>query len=282
MSIKRTISSLGIHACRKSFGLLGIHRAAALSAQIVESLAPIRTIDTAHGSLKFFCPGAVPLWRAETLLTKEPETVEWIDTFGLDDVFWDIGANVGVYSLYAALKPRARVVAFEPAAVNAYVLNRNIEVNGFDDRVVSLCLAFADTTCLDSFYMATTAVGGALHGFAQPVDYQGKPFKATFRQGILGFTIDEFVERFHPPFPNHIKIDVDGIEDRIIAGAERTLADQRVQSVLVELETDRPESCQAVIKRLDRCGLRLTSRKHAAIFDSGPFSAAFNHIFVRT
>ena len=37
------------------------------------------------------------------LLTKEPGTIAWIEGFTEDDVFWDVGANVGLYSLYAGI-----------------------------------------------------------------------------------------------------------------------------------------------------------------------------------
>lgn len=281
MSIKKKILEVAIRTLQKGVGVSGVHNAAVVSAQIAEQLTPVRKVDTPAGSLSFFCPGRIPLWRAETLLTKEPETIEWIDGFASEDVFWDIGANIGVYSLYAALKPGIRVLAFEPAAVNAYVLNRNIEINNLDDRVSWFGIAFADITGLDQFHMSTTAMGGALHGYAESVDSQGKPFSAVFRQGALGFTIDEFVDRFHPPFPSHIKIDVDGIEHRIVAGAEKTLKDSRVRSVLIELDAERDECRRNVCDRLQDAGLRLIARKHASMFDSGAFATTFNYIFAR-
>ena len=43
-------------------------------------------------------------WRVRTILDKEPDTIEWIDNFSIDNndnfIFWDIGANIGLYSLY--------------------------------------------------------------------------------------------------------------------------------------------------------------------------------------
>jgi len=88
--------------------LLGEHRNAAILAHVVESLSPAITVDTPLGALKMHCPGELPVFRANTLLTKEPETIAWIDTFEPGETLWDIGANVGVYSLYAGLKPACR------------------------------------------------------------------------------------------------------------------------------------------------------------------------------
>src|SRR5207247_11216921 len=126
-----------------------------------------------------------------------------------------IGANVGVYSLYAGLR-KLKVLAFEPSAPNYYVLNRNIEINGLDERVSAYCIAFNDRTRIDSFYMANTELGGALNSFGDQVDWQGNPLRSAMKQAMLGFTIDDFIHRFQVDFPNHIKIDVDGIENRII------------------------------------------------------------------
>jgi hypothetical protein len=53
-------------------------------------------------TIKFFAPTPLLRLRAEQLLTKEPETIAWLDGLGPDDVLWDVGANVGMFSLYAA------------------------------------------------------------------------------------------------------------------------------------------------------------------------------------
>ena len=57
-------------------------------------------------------------------------------------VFWDIGANIGVLTLYAAMRGDLKVWAFEPAAVNYYNLVANCELNGLERRVRCLQLGF--------------------------------------------------------------------------------------------------------------------------------------------
>lgn len=282
MPIRRTAFNFAMRLLKQGLRLLGKRREALISAHLVEHLSPVVTIETKMGRLKFYCPGAIPLWRAATLSTKEPETIEWIDTFKQGDIFWDIGANVGIYSLYAALKPDVCVLAFEPAVVNCYALNRNIEINRLDGMVTSFCLAFSNTTCLDHLYMESTKIGGALHGFAEAVDWQGKAFKASFKQGTLGYSIDDFVEQFDPPFPNHIKIDVDGIEEKIIEGAKRTISDNRLRSLLVELDSNRTDKCGNVIELLESARMRLYAKKHGPMVDTGQFSSIYNYIFVRS
>jgi FkbM family methyltransferase len=281
MSLKMRLFQSASKALKAGIGLLGQHTSAMVSANLVELLSPIITIDTRLGVVRFHCAGNIPLLRAETLLTKEPETIEWIDTFSDGDVFWDIGANVGVYSLYAALKPNIRVLAYEPAACNYYVLNKNIEINRMDERIESFCIAFNDNSRLDYFYMGSTELGSSMHSFEKAVDWKGNAMSATFKQAMIGFTIDQFVEQFHPAFPNHIKIDVDGNEDKIISGAQKTLSDRRLKSLLIELDINNTEYCGNVTAQLEKAGLVLQSKRHAPMFDHTEFASVYNHIFVR-
>ena len=64
-------------------------------------------------NLRFYTPNRINFYRIKTFSTKEPETLEWMDGFQKDKVFWDIGANIGLYSIYAALKhPNIEIVSF--------------------------------------------------------------------------------------------------------------------------------------------------------------------------
>lgn len=241
----------------------------------------IETVATPRGSIAFYCLGDTARWRARELMTKEPETIEWIDHFSDGDVFWDVGANIGVYALYAAIRHSIRVFAFEPSAANYYLLNRNIELNRLDANVRAYCVAFSDRNAADALNMVATGFGKALSSFGVPVDPFGKQFEPRFKQGMIGFSIDDFVARFNPPFPNHLKIDVDGIEDRIIEGATATLADRRVRSLSIELDEARPDYTGSIIGRIRAAGLMLTTKRHAEMFEGGPYQSIYNYQFHR-
>ena len=241
----------------------------------------IETIPTSRGNIIFYCLDDLPLWRARTLLTKEPETIEWIDQFLPGDVYWDIGANIGIYALYAAINHQIRVLAFEPSAANYLLLNRNIEINGLSDQIQAFAIAFSDRTTLDVLHMQSTGFGGALSSFAVPVENDGQTFVAKFRQGMIGFTIDDFIRDFNPPFPNHLKIDVDGIEDRIILGAAQTLADPRLKTLSIELDAGRLDYVAEVTAKLTAAGLQLTSKRRSGMFDGGPYQNVYNYQFLR-
>jgi len=280
MSVKQNALNIASRLIKKTISVVGGSRASQISAHLAEYLSPCVSQNTAFGPIKFFCPGKLPEWRAQTLLTKEPETLEWIGTFKDADILWDIGANVGVYSLYAAIKGHT-VLSFEPSPSNYYLLSRNIEINKFDNKISAYCIAFNDITKLDVFFIANTALGGALNSFGEAVDWQGKPFTASLKQAMVGFSVDDFIEYFKPSFPNHIKLDVDGIEDKIVKGAKKTLADKRLISVLIELDTERQEYLKDVSLLFENVGLKLLKKEHAPEFDNSKFATVYNHIFVR-
>ena len=178
------------------------------------------------------------LWRANTFNEKEPDTLDWIDTwFRPGETIYDVGANIGQYAMYAArrLDGRARILAFEPEALNYAKLNRNILLNGLGEVVTGYPFAISDRTAIQHFYSKTFAPGAALHALGEPVTQGAVPFAPQNRQGTLAVSLDDLTGRFGLPFPNHIKIDVDGIEDRIVAGASRTLEDARLKTVMIEV-----------------------------------------------
>ena len=280
MRLKQKAMKLATQLLKTGIRVLGGSRSTLISAQLAEELAPIISQETEFGTINFFCLGKIPEMRARALLTKEPETIKWINTFSDKDVFWDIGANVGVYTLYAALRD-ITVMSFEPSSGNYYLLNRNIEINKMNNRISALCIAFNDNTMLDSLYMSGTALGEAENSFAEAIDWKGEPFTASFKQTMIGFSIDDFVRQFNPLFPNHIKIDVDGIENKIIKGAAKTLLDRRVKSILVELDSGKENYCKEVMEAIEKAGMKFIEKKHAPIFDNGQLSDCYNYIFMR-
>ncbi len=276
MGLKRAVFEA---VTQSTVRLLRLNGPSRVASEIAAAIDPIYAVAAGGRPIKFYSAGAWPHYRASTLLTKEPDTIRWIDTFLPDDLFYDIGANVGVYTLYAAIVRGCQVVAFEPSAVNHAVLTRNVELNGVDIRVSAFCLALDQQTRIEHLYMQTTSPGGALSTFGVPVDYRGQRFKPVFRQAVIGITLDAFQETFGLPCPQHIKIDVDGNEDRIIAGAAKTLQNPQVKSVLMELN-EAMEGQRRLIEQMTVWGFtgRGRGRKSSQEAASG---LVHNHLFTR-
>lgn len=177
-------------------------------------------------------PSRICLARATSYFTKEPETIRWIGSIAEGGVLFDIGANIGLYTLWAGITRSAQVVAFEPEAGNYAILNTNLRLNRLTDRCRAYCAGVSDSVGFGSLRIAQDVVGGAGH---QVVPQAAAEHTEGQAQGIATTTLDELVYTAGLPCPSHIKIDVDGIEPAIVRGGARLLSDPRVKSVLIEL-----------------------------------------------
>lgn len=89
------------------------------------SMDQTRTVSYNGLEINLAVPNRLPHWRADTFSSKEPETLEWIDTIPTGAVSWDIGANIGLYSTYTANARKCRVWSFEPSVFNLELLAKN-------------------------------------------------------------------------------------------------------------------------------------------------------------
>lgn len=255
------------------------HNAKRWNVSLFEKSEPVFRQRLADGDLLFACPSRFVLWRAETLLTKEPETIAWIDSFQKGETLFDIGANVGLYSLYAALRG-ITCVAFEPESQNYALLNRNIYLNSFGAKITALNMAVNSTSSIGFLNLKDFLPGSALNNFGAAVDYQKNAFKPAFKQGVISVSLDDLVSRYGLEVPTHIKIDVDGIERDVIAGAMATLANPKVKSVQIELNIALKEDLE-IKAILENSGFSCVNRHHAPRFDEGSFKQLYNFTFRR-
>lgn len=167
---------------------------------------------------------------------KEPETTAWLQRFATsDDLVFDIGANIGAYSLVAAACG-AQVYAFEPAFQNFYTLNRNITLNHFDALIKAFPVAFSSKTLIDDFVYLDTTSGTSLGFYNQARKFHRDISHPEVEKATLIFSLDDFVATFGLAIPTLLKIDVDGAEREVLEGAMATLRNPRLRSVLVEID----------------------------------------------
>ncbi|MEN9389903.1 MAG: hypothetical protein RLZZ283_3 [Candidatus Parcubacteria bacterium] len=189
--------------------------------------------------------------------SKEPETVAWIESTVADGaVFYDIGANIGAYSLVAAVNGYT-VLAFEPAYMNVSSLEDNVTLNDLNKSISSYQLGFSDHTHLETFSFLDSTPGTSKIFQSSMTDYH-RAGAVEVKKAALIFSLDDFIALFKPVFPTHIKIDIDGGELALLAGAQKTLADKRVRHVLLEVE-EKDGAVEAADKALSTAGLSLES-----------------------
>jgi FkbM family methyltransferase len=200
-----------------------------------------REVTTEDGSLRFVISDPLEEYRVKTLRTKEPETIAWIDRWLSDDPgqptqFWDVGSNIGIYTLYAASRnPRLRVMSFEPFFKNFVRLKANVELNRLGN-VTPLFFALGNSTGLTPFAVRDQRFGASGNVLAAPGDAKAPTDDGSITEMMLQITGDDLL-RMNLPAPNFLKIDVDGLEWEIIDGMRDVLATDALRSVLVEINS---------------------------------------------
>jgi FkbM family methyltransferase len=177
------------------------------------------TVRHSFVDMVFTSPNALTRYRSKSFSIKEPDTLIWLEGIPKNAVLWDVGANVGLYSVYAAKRNKIRVFAFEPSVFNLELLARNIFNNYLQECVTIVPIALSDTLGPNLFKMSSTAWGGALSSFGEEFDQHGDKLNSIFEYRTMGMTMDEAVRLLKIPVPRFIKIDVDGIEHFILRGA---------------------------------------------------------------
>lgn len=170
---------------------------------------------------------------------KEPWTVEWLDGFvQAGDVLYDIGANVGAFTLIAAVGRGARAVAFEPSYATYGRLCENLQLNGCNAVVVPFPLPLADADGMTSLLYRSIEVGQSRHSLKTGWRFGQETKEGRYEQPMCTIRLDTARALFGWPEPNHVKLDVDGAELRVLKGAAETLRLPALRSLMAEVKLD--------------------------------------------
>lgn len=236
--------------------------------KVSERTRLVRRLDYRQANLRILVTSSIEQRTRLHSSRKEPETIEWLErTFTEGSVLYDVGANIGAYSLVAAAVggPGCRVVAIEASPFTFASLCGNILLNNFTGRVTPLQLLLTEAAGIRSFVLGSTSAGEASH-----------PGKMVGRAGLdlAAIPLDEAVRLLDLPEPTHLKIDVDGGEDAVLDGAEQTLRSPTLKHVLIEVESGRTDLGH-VERMLNGAGLtRVNVVRHGA-------SATYNWLYQR-
>jgi hypothetical protein len=129
--------------------------------------------------------------------------------------------------------------------------------------------------------MADMRIGGSNHTVGEAVDFKLEPSKFAYRQGCIVNTLDALVQSQAIPLPTHIKIDVDGIEAKVVAGAKTILKNDGVRSLLIETNTNLAEH-RGMVHALTDLGFKYDPvQVHRAMRNDGAFKGVAEHVFKR-
>ena len=246
-----------------------------------EKLDPRCVVRDGGLEVVYATPTKATKWRVDTLFSKEPVTIEWIAAFRAGEVLVDVGANVGMYTIWAAKTRQARVFAFEPESLNYALLNRNIFQNGLSGQVRAFCLALSDRAGIGELHLSQFMAGGSSHSLNERVDPYHRPARPEFTQGCVSAPLDDLVRDGVVPAPQHIKIDVDGFEPQVIRGAAQTLRSGSLRSMLIEVNQSLPDH-MAMVAELGGLGFRHDpAQVKRAERKEGYFKGCAEYVFTR-
>ncbi len=248
----------------------------------------VREVQVVDGedSYRFRCSNLWEYLRCAGMLSKEPETCTWIaENVRPGEVFYDVGANIGIYSIFAARRvvPGGAVVAFEPHCKTFATLLDNIVANGIQDIVTACNFALHGEEGFFPFNYQSMTAGTS---DSQLISRRGsREIEMVPKATELKYatSLDSLVLTGQLPAPHHVKIDVDGNEMMILRGMAGLLDRQdRPRSIQVEMNRrDKEEICpfleshgyKMVLKHYSRSGQK-------KIAEGGdPEAYAYNAIF---
>ena len=190
---------------------------------------------------------------------EQPWTVAWLDdNVQPGDVVYDIGANVGVFSLIAAanLDGRGAVIAFEPGYANYGRLCENIRLNRFTRFIVPVPVPLLDQPGLQRFRYRSVEPGRSGYRFSARLWHPAKKIKG-YEQPMLAVSLDQAVQEFGVPAPALIKLQIGGAEHLVLRGAGTVLHAETLRGIIVEIE---PKCEASVLDMLEQAGFRCTDR----------------------
>lgn len=253
-----------------------------LRSQLVQVIA----VQDGTYTHRFRCETPYESWRARTLLEKEEGTVRWIrQCVQPGEVFYDIGANIGLYTLMAACRVGASgmVYAFEPHVANVQSLMHNLGLNNVSGQVKVLSCALHDTEGFFDFNYYAAEPGTSMSQLNDARDSHDRPFRPAFAEYKYGVPLDKLVAAGAVQPAHHIKIDVDGNELLILRGMRQLLMGNLApRTIQVEINARHKDELYALMSQL---GYRL-AEKHFTLHGkkqiaqgADPETVGYNAVF---
>ena len=238
--------------------------------------------------LTFFTPNYLIDLLVRDFYKKEPETILWIDNFKKDKkiIFWDIGSNIGLYSIYAAANiENIEVISFEPSTSNLRILSRNISINNLESKIkiFQVPLGINKNNFLE-FNEGKFIEGESNNSIDKNIDFEGKKMKPDNKYQIFSTNIDHIIDSQILNVPDYIKIDVDGVEHFILRGGIELFKNPKILEIQIEINENYFDQYNNVLKIMDECLFKFKEKKRndlSGYYKTKRLSKIYNYYFTR-
>ena len=166
------------------------------------------------------------LWRYKTQFYEEKDLCNWIETFSEDDIFYDIGSNVGMFSIYAASR-NIKTYSFEPHPANLNVLLYNLHLNKVCKKIIVLPIALNADNEISNIQFRDLTAGVAKNNITN------KNIGNELNFNLITFNLNELSKLSNFEKPTKVKIDVDGLEYQILMGGSNILFE--ANEIMIEI-----------------------------------------------
>ena len=139
-----------------------------------------------------------------------------------EDLFIDVGANIGAYSILACKARGAKGHCYEPVPSTFETLKRNLNVNGLGDQVQSMNVGIADKEGTLRFHADLNCENRVLAEGENPAN----------SVDVSVHSLDKLLEGLNPTI---LKVDVEGFEGAVVEGADSVLSNPSLHSIIIEL-----------------------------------------------
>ena len=240
---------------------------------ITSWLTPRKDVDVDGVRFSIGCTNWITHWRWYLYENKEPEVRYFFDrNLTSGDTVFDVGANIGVFSLYvAALRRDSTVYAIEPEISNIARLRENILANAFQEWIKPICAGVNDRVGITRLFLSSEEPGAAVHSISDnELEKTHLGYDVVGREAVISVTLDYLAAELGT-VPNLIKIDTDGNEKKILSGARVLLSDPRLRAFMIEMPMN--------LKEAEEC--RMTLSASGFIQSDYPYPRTLNEIWVR-
>ncbi len=139
------------------------------------------------------------------------------------DIFYDIGANVGAYSILASVNAKAKTISIEPIPATFSILTQNVYINNAENKITVLNIGLADIT---GSLIFTTDADTVNH-------VKSESENQVNCERVEVSTLDEVTAKYE--IPEVLKLDVEGFEYQVLNGGLKTLSNQKLKAIIIEL-----------------------------------------------